>query len=294
MFSFRSMNVLVIAADDETARRWRDHLVAAGEGRFDYVGMVSESLPDSPTPDVVLVVETPPTDVTQRLLTVPHRPGLVSLGSSHGDVVLNADASVREVALACWLLGQLVRQAREQASPADDQLRRLAMTDPLTGVGNRRAWDAEFSRQFDRSLASGGALSIAIVDIDHFKAINDDLGHLVGDAALAAIAQALTDGVRQDDFVARLGGDEFGVILPGLSSLWIGEVLDRIHTTANVALSQAVGRTSSVSIGAACGADLFVRTDTALRSAKQTGRNRVVVASSEEQELARTAPAQSE
>jgi diguanylate cyclase (GGDEF)-like protein len=281
MLDFRPVNVLVLAADEEIARRWCDELAAVAAERLDWVGTTDNAAGESPRPQVVFLAGEPPAEVAQRLETMPLRPGLVALGSARADVELAADASAREVATACWLLGQMVRQTREQASPADDQLRRLAMTDPLTGVGNRRAWDAEFHRQFERALAAGTALSIAVVDIDHFKAINDELGHVAGDAALAALAKALADGVRQNDFVARLGGDEFGLLLPGLSSRWIEEVLDRIHSTANLALSQAVGRTASVSIGAACGPNVFLRADTALRSAKQGGRNRVVVAMSQ-------------
>ncbi|MEX0585899.1 MAG: GGDEF domain-containing protein [Pirellulales bacterium] len=285
MLSLPPIDVLVVASSEEESVRWRDALLAHSDGRLEHVWTANNTALNEVTPDVVFRASEPPAEFMRRLAALRPEPGVVSLGGANADLSLPGDATGREVVLACWLLGQIVRRAREQKPSEDDQLRRLAMTDALTGVGNRRAWDAELARHFERAVAAGAPLCIAIVDVDHFKSINEEWGHPTGDAALAELARALAEGVRENDFVARVGGDEFGLILPGLAPRWAAGVLDRIRTASNLALRHVVGRATSVSIGAAAAGqggarleNLVARADEALRSAKQAGRDRVVFA----------------
>jgi diguanylate cyclase (GGDEF)-like protein len=93
-----------------------------------------------------------------------------------------------------------------------------ARTDPLTGLANRTGFDEARRRAYDRLKRSGTPFALAFVDIDHFKRLNDTLGHEVGDDALRQVAETLTGGVRQSDMVGRLGGDEFAVLMPGVTS----------------------------------------------------------------------------
>jgi diguanylate cyclase (GGDEF)-like protein len=95
------------------------------------------------------------------------------------------------------------------------QLERLSHEDPLTGLANRRRWDAELVAVCSGAREQGGVVSLLLLDLDHFKRVNDAHGHPGGDEALRRVAALLSGGVRGDDLVARLGGDEFAVLLPG-------------------------------------------------------------------------------
>jgi diguanylate cyclase (GGDEF)-like protein len=95
------------------------------------------------------------------------------------------------------------------------RLERLSHEDPLTGLANRRRWDAELGSVCSEARASGATVGLVLVDVDHFKLINDRHGHAGGDAALCSVAELLRSRVRSGDLVARLGGDELAVLMPG-------------------------------------------------------------------------------
>jgi diguanylate cyclase (GGDEF)-like protein len=166
------------------------------------------------------------------------------------------------------------------------ELQRLAHTDALTQVANRRAWDLELPRRLHQAAAAGQAVAMAIFDVDNFKPINDELGHTAGDTVLAAVGRGLADSLRTGDFVARLGGDEFGLLLVGAfnadSAL---RIVERVRKYAMSGLVSAARR--SVSLSAGCTAvergalaevaELFAAADTALREAKQAGRDRTLI-----------------
>jgi diguanylate cyclase (GGDEF)-like protein len=213
--------------------------------------------------------------------------GFISVsGDNDADVVLPADAAARELALACRLLGQIVHLRREQRQHVvhEHELEQLAYLDPLTELANRRAWDNELSRRLARLRAGGSAFCLALVDVDHFKSINDAHGHLVGDAVLRALAQALRAHVRDRDVVARLGGDEFGLLLENVTPGFAAEVVDRIRAQALVTAGNqpepSVGFTASA--GFCCAEATFAATpqslyaiaDRGLGAAKASGRNR--------------------
>ena len=149
----------------------------------------------------------------------------------------------------------------------NEQLRVLVHTDSLTGVPNRRAMD---SRLPD---AVQGRASVLLVDVDHFKAINDTHGHAAGDEALRKVAQAFKATLRDTDFLARTGGDEFMVLLPGAGKD-ARIVAERLRTAA-----ETVGYTISVglcvpSVGEVISGDEAAkRADAALYRAKAAGRN---------------------
>ena len=165
-----------------------------------------------------------------------------------------------------------------------EQLERLATIDSMTGLYNRRHFltssDAEWSR-FQRYQRP---LSILMVDIDHFKQVNDRYGHAVGDEAIIAVAHACANGKRQSDIVGRLGGEEFAVLLPETDLAQAGIVADRLRLAIaeRVLIAHKVHFRVTASIGIAAasvsmsGIDVLMRAaDQALYQAKEQGRNRV-------------------
>jgi len=187
-----------------------------------------------------------------------------------------------------YLLKEANRLRMEETLRANAHLQRLSSMDGLTGIFNRRYLDAALSRLCERAVDHERWISVLMIDVDHFKSLNDTAGHQHGDFCLEQIAQTLQRSVRLGvDTVARYGGEEFVVILPDADeqeALVIGERV-RLAIEA-VGLQGAEGRTVTVSAGAAAlrgqngvsltPADLIACADEALYQAKRSGRNRVV------------------
>ena len=174
-----------------------------------------------------------------------------------------------------------------------DQLCELSLKDPLTGLANRRHFREVLSREIDVVARSGEPALLLMLDIDHFKKINDTHGHPAGDQVLQAIAQCLETCVRPMDTVARYGGEEFAVILPSCQVAYGRLVADRIREsieTLSVQLSSQLELQVTVSIGGAFAPE-WIRSTTALWTdradsqlyrAKAEGRNRVCIDEQEE------------
>jgi len=165
--------------------------------------------------------------------------------------------------------------------------KRLAARDGLTQLYNRRAFDERLAKARAREERQGGRFAVLLLDIDHFKKLNDTFGHPAGDAALKHTARVLEDHLRQGDEAARYGGEEFAVILPGADAA--GALLLAERVRAAIAKSQVVFEgarlSATVSIGVSVWPDdgkeldaLLAAADRALYAAKQEGRNRVVPA----------------
>jgi diguanylate cyclase (GGDEF)-like protein len=196
-------------------------------------------------------------------------------------IALPADATAREVRLACVLVADADRWRRrlERRARKERRMRRLSFSDPLTGVGNLRAWKAKLAAGSRRVREEEAAVTVAMFDVDHFKTINDTHGHAAGDDVLRSIAALLTASVREGDFVARLGGDEFGLILGNSTAEQAGRIVERVRQEVstvvaageeNIFLSVSAGWCS---IGPNDATDEVVeRADAALRMAKQLGR----------------------
>jgi diguanylate cyclase len=162
--------------------------------------------------------------------------------------------------------------------------RKEAMTDALTGIGNRKFFDAKLREAAAGSMETGEAMSLLMIDIDHFKGFNDRFGHQAGDQVLALVAHALTDSVKGQDTVARYGGEEFSIILPrteldGAMAL-AAQICDSLaHRYIRPKSTEEDFGTVTVSIGVAVyrlGEPLTVlidRADFALYRAKSGGRN---------------------
>lgn len=166
------------------------------------------------------------------------------------------------------------------------QLRTAARTDAKTGLLNAASWNEEAVREIVRAGRERRPLAVLMVDLDHFKAFNDSHGHLAGDQALAAVAQALAAGLRSYDRVGRFGGDEFTVLLPNADSTEAQRAAERLRArVADVLVTAAPEARLTVSIGGAvlktAGidlTDLLAAADHALYRAKSAGRNRVAFA----------------
>jgi diguanylate cyclase (GGDEF)-like protein len=167
-----------------------------------------------------------------------------------------------------------------------DSLCELSLRDPLTGLANRRHFRAVLERSIDIVARSGESVLLLLLDIDHFKAINDTHGHLAGDQVLQAVARCLTRCVRPMDTVARYGGEEFAVILPSCRPAFGRNVAERIRRaveTLSIAVAPLASLRVTISVGGAYApewvrstADLWIeRADLQLYRAKADGRNQV-------------------
>lgn len=172
-----------------------------------------------------------------------------------------------------------VEEERRDLQERTEALMATAEQDPLTGLANRRALT-----RFCGDLLPGGEVSLVLIDVDHFKTVNDRFGHGVGDAVLRSLAGLLTRSVRSFDVVARWGGEEFLIALPGGSARLGGDAAARVcsRVRAHPWRQLAEGLCVTVSAGVASGpvAELDVvldRADAALYAAKRGGRNRAVV-----------------
>lgn len=162
-----------------------------------------------------------------------------------------------------------------------------ALRDPLTGVNNRTAFDASLRREVDLARRHGTALGMVILDIDHFKQINDRHGHMVGDCVLRDVAAHASDCVRSTDMMFRYGGEEFVILLSSTSAQGAKRLAERIRNAVEK-FQCRYGKTEiqvTASLGVAClhqddtPQSLFERADQALLKAKQEGRNRVIYGS---------------
>jgi len=277
---------ILLAAESQKALHWAEALTRSGHS----VWRCRSDVPSGQEPEVLL------TDSADGPAEGLSDLGIVRVGADGpADVNLPADCTPREVCLACGLLAQVVRLRRREraASKLHQELFAAALTDPLTGLPNRRAWDATVAERLAQAATSPWRLCLAILDLDHFKRVNDVHGHGVGDAVLREAGQTLLDGLRHEDFVARLGGDEFGLLLWVPDEEAAARVIDRVRTALPARVAEAAKVSATASAGYAIapsdmkceclsgtppGAAVFAAADAALCEAKRSGRNRTVAA----------------
>lgn len=214
---------------------------------------------------VLCVADTQPRDMTERQL------GLL-----------------RRLARQVITLMELRRVDRELKTALTD-VTRLANEDELTGLKNRRAWLEVARHQLQMSKRLGTPMSILMLDVDHFKSVNDTHGHPMGDAVLRSLGKLLTLCLRETDTPGRMGGEEFAVLIPGTDAMGAARIAETLRNAVALESIQdgAVELQVTVSIGVVSvqnpakdlALDTLMRTaDQALYTAKQTGRNRVVMA----------------
>jgi diguanylate cyclase (GGDEF)-like protein len=202
-------------------------------------------------------------------------PGVLVVQVIRGEVtdgVAIAAGSAALFLLVVIRMAQLLRQVEAQAV----QLRDLIRVDELTGLPNRRGWSVELPRAIERARRDGIPLSIAMIDLDHFKRFNDDFGHPAGDKLLKAAALLWSAALRAVDQLARYGGEEFIVLLPAANAAQAAEVIERLRPAT------PAGQTFSAGIatwdGIETSDELLARADEALYEAKNAGRDRLVLA----------------
>lgn len=180
-----------------------------------------------------------------------------------------------------------MREQQETLAEANRALKTLAATDFLTGLLNRREFMTRSVIELARSWRYNTPLSIIMLDVDHFKQINDTLGHLAGDEALRRLADICRDEFRQVDVIGRLGGEEFAICLPNTSLLGAEQVAERVRQRVDQLERHYQGWPLKFTVSSGVAAldgndrqitDILERADKALYRAKQSGRNRVEIA----------------
>lgn len=216
-----------------------------------------------------------------------------SRGAVRGCLVSFGDLSELHRAHAAQQQAMAELQASQaQVQRQNEELHRLATRDPLTGCLNRRAFNAAWAQLFEAARSGGEPLSCLILDIDHFKKVNDTHGHGIGDRVIEETARKLNESARAGDLVCRWGGEEFVVALPGLdgqAALRVAErVRARVEAECGLAVREVPGLRVTVSLGVAAldpyidhAAQMVDAADQALYQAKRGGRNRAVLAGSE-------------
>jgi len=293
--------ILILADDEATAQR----LAAALGEAVQHVRLAAEEVADPARLELVVVdqearLDLPAGSADQSAEQLNGadltRPGVIRIGGEGpADLQLPADVTDRELGLACRMLAEIVRLRRKDhaASQTQRRLAAEALTDPLTGLPNRRAWDRALRERVASTGGTTGRLCLAVVDLDHFKRVNDAHGHAAGDDVLRAAGRVISGGLRQTDFVARLGGDEFGLLLAVPDEAMARAVVDRVRRSlpAGLARHGAHRVTASAGFHVAGAGDataplpspdaLFLAADTALAQAKREGRDQTVASVSD-------------
>jgi diguanylate cyclase len=178
-----------------------------------------------------------------------------------------------------WTTYRLARRLREQ----NQILAEMSRTDGLSGLLNRRYWEEAVAAEFERCARTGACASLLMLDIDHFKSINDQYGHPAGDEVIRKVAGILRESLRGDDVPGRYGGEEFGVLLPDTPEAGAEVIAERIRGRIERAALGRPGLRATASIGIAeirtRDVDYRVwisQADRALYAAKERGRNRSV------------------
>ncbi len=203
---------------------------------------------------------------------------------------LQREAREQEIAARLQGLGERVTSMEREALDYRDKLeqqRHKALLDPLTGLPNRAAWNERLALEHGRLQQTGTGLLLAILDLDHFKSINDTYGHQAGDKVLKIIANVLRKGLRGDDFIARFGGEEFALLMPGSDLSGGSRLLERLRAAVEQCPFHFKGERVTVTMSAGVAvfksgenaSQVLKRADQALYRAKEAGRNQIEQAS---------------
>jgi diguanylate cyclase (GGDEF)-like protein len=266
---------VMIVKDAHADDRFAQNALVLGEPHIRFYAGAPLVTADGDAIGTLCVVDTVPRDLT---------PGQTeALRIMASEIVSQLDlrksfAAIEEAVLAqVTYVGEL-EESKQQLEEVESHLIEAAMTDPLTGLPNRRALEHQLKAEHLRAQRYGTDVSIVMIDVDHFKDINDSLGHPMGDAALVALARLLEQERRGPDVVARYGGEEFLAILPS-TSLAGGLIMAERFRRA-VERASWDFRTLTISAGVASGKageidpiELVRLADEALLQAKKSGRN---------------------
>lgn len=262
-----------------SARTLDEALELLAEHAFD-VALTDLGLPDARGLDAVTMLARLAPDLAIVVLSGTEDPALQAeiLREGAQDLLVKGDFGER--VLQRTLVSAMDRRKNER------RLHDLAHTDPLTNVANRRAFLENIDRAISASAGSGRFVALAMVDLDHFRSINDTYGHHVGDRVLKALAERLQESVRLGDDVGRLGGDEFGILIGHLKSgseaVAIADRLREVvqHPIQVEELELTITASLGLVLAAEAGVDaerLVERADKAMYAVKKDGRNAVAL-----------------
>ena len=244
-------------------------------------------------PPGVFLLEQNPIDGLSRLVShtpVLDFPMIVAVSAATDDILQSWRRHTLALIIVALLISSiglllgvtLLRSMRSEAA-ARRELERLMLTDPLTEVGNRRLLMQRLEEEIQRALRHQRCLTLVFLDLDHFKDINDQRGHDMGDTVLVQVAAALRSRLRQSDLVARFGGEEFVLVLAETALADALLLVEQMRATLHALDIPGLGWHITASAGLAqwqdgeSGASLLRRADQALYRAKQTGRDRACV-----------------
>jgi diguanylate cyclase (GGDEF)-like protein len=231
----------------------------------------------SPDLEVIILTGTHSQDMSSAIqaLRLGAHDYLTKPPASADEVVMTVDRAVEK------------KRLKESNQRLLRELEAMSRTDALTQVPNRRAFDQALPREVSRARRHGLGLSLLVLDIDHFKKVNDSVGHQGGDEILKGFARLVSTTLRECEVVYRFGGEEFVVILPHTDAAGARKAAERIVAAVSEKPMPAAGTSLAIttSVGVAClgpedeaGEAVLARADAAVYEAKRSGRNRVVVA----------------
>lgn len=208
-------------------------------------------------------------------------------GTPIADIMMSAQAQMAKLSLDVASALSQEQQRNEELAEDNERLAAEASTDPLTGLPNRRTFDAYLFNQIEGRLRRGRDTSLGLImfDLDHFKSINDNFGHGIGDEVLCATGERIQSGTRRGELSARIGGEEFAVVLPDVSGDELARAAERFRgLVGDEPIETSIGPlTVTTSVGAAQSSvsspdtqtKLFAMADAALYESKDCGRDRV-------------------
>jgi diguanylate cyclase (GGDEF)-like protein/PAS domain S-box-containing protein len=258
------------------------------------LGWTQEEMTGVGPGNFVLAEDVPLIEAASRRLLDPeveNSPATVRMRRKDGSLVwmeMNARA-IRDPATGEASEVVVVMRDITEYKAMEEKLVDQALSDSLTGLANRRAFDQALLREWELTLRDGSDISLLLLDIDHFKRFNDSYGHQAGDDCLCAIAAAVKEGVRSTDIAARYGGEEIAVILRPMSAADALVVAEKLRAriealrlpleegwvTASIGVATALARHGG---SVRMPESLLLAADKALYQAKREGRNRVVSA----------------
>ena len=274
----------VVAGTSLSALPWLSQGLGADEREHPWARTVADGIAVADLPLVVAAG-----DAAERWLTVNCTPITDAGGARRGCMATFDDVSdLHRSNEALRGALQALHQSNEEVQRQNTELERLATRDPLTGCLNRRALLAAFDDALAHARSSGAAVSCLMLDIDHFKSVNDRFGHGIGDRVIQEVAQRLQTCARPIDLVGRYGGEEFCVVMPGLAASAAAGIAESVRTCIERECAAAVHEVQGLHVTASLGVEAFSatacspalmmdRADQALYRAKRGGRNQVVV-----------------
>jgi two-component system cell cycle response regulator len=297
--------VRALVADDDTASRlllekvltrWGYEVVTASSGEEAWKVLTSDDSPDIAVLDWMMP-ELDGVEVCRRIRALElSSPPYLLLLTSRGDkqdiaTGLESGASDyvqkpfdHDELRARLLVGKRFAELNRKLLETQAELRRQALTDPLTHIMNRRAIFGRLTEEMARAPRQGLPLSIGVLDIDHFKAINDRFGHAGGDTVLQEVVDRALKALRAYDALGRIGGEEFLIVMPGVGPRDTEIVLERLRKAVAEKPVPAQGEEVPVTVsigGAVCQGEtmdeLLNLADDALYRAKEQGRDRIVM-----------------